>query len=454
MRIRHRKRTVCVVSTALVLGVLGCPLPAPPNGQSPAGVDLQTIAEGMAAPNYLTHAGDGSGRLFIVDQVGIVWLVRDGQRMDEPFLDIRERIVELNSLYDERGLLGLAFHPGFADPESPGFGRLYTCQSEPVGGQADFTVPLPEGESFDHQNVVTEWQVAPDDPDAANPVSGREILRCDHPQANHDAGQLVFGPDGYLYIGIGDGGGANDVGPGHSPQGNAQDLANILGKILRIDPLPPELTDDDVGPVSANDQYRIPADNPFADGGGLPEIFAYGLRNPYRFSFDPQTGQLFAGDVGQANIEEVDIIVSGGNYGWPLKEGTFAFNRETGEISADTAGLPEGLIDPILEYDHDVGKAVIGGFVYRGAGAPDLAGQYVFGDLSSSVALPRGRIFQADPAGGEILEMFFGADERGLGLFLKGFGRDEDGELYILGGPAAGPGGSGGVALKIVAIQD
>ena len=332
-----------VIRAGLVV-LLAAPLtcvrqPSPVVGPIPAGptaVDVQAVASGLVAPVYLTVAGDGSNRLFVVDQVGLVRLIKNGQLVDQPFLDVHGRLVSLNNAYDERGLLGLAFHPGFADSGSPGFGRLYTYQSEPVAGPADFTVPLPSGVQFNHQDVVTEWQVDANNPDAVNPGSAREVLRSDHPQANHNGGQLVFGPDSLLYIGIGDGGAGNDVGSGHSPQGNGQDITTVLGKILRIDPLPPTLTADGVGPASANGQYRIPSDNPFAARNGVAEIYAYGLRNPYRFSFDPATGDLVAGDVGQNTIEEIDIVTKGGNYGWNRKEGTFLFDPATGAATTNS----------------------------------------------------------------------------------------------------------------------
>jgi glucose/arabinose dehydrogenase len=438
----------------LLAGSAACPPPAVlpsaiPKG--PATIDLQTVASGLVSPVYLTNAGDGSGRLFIVDQIGVVHLVSNGQLAAQPFMDIRSRIVTLNPGGDERGLLGLAFHPGFAEPASPGHRRLYTYQSEPNGPAADFTVSMPAGTPFDHQNVITEWQVSADDPNAVDPSSARDILRFDHPQSNHNAGTVAFGPDGFLYISSGDGGAGNDVGAGHSPQGNGQDTTNVLGKILRIDPLPPGLTPSTVGRASVNGQYRNPADNPFVNGGGLPEIYAYGLRNPYRFSFDPQTGQLIAGDVGQNTIEEVDIIVKGGNYGWPVKEGTFLFNRQTAVASPDSPGKPAGLIDPILEYNHTQGTAVIGGFVYRASALPALAGQYIFGDLSRSGLLPEGRLFYAVPtAGSQIRELIIGPNDRGLNLWLKGFGRDEQGELYVLGSSVIGPTGTTGLVQKIV----
>ena len=270
----------------------------------------------------------------------------------------------------------------------------------------------------------------------------RELFRNNHPQFNHNGGQLAFGPDGDLYMGLGDGGNANDVGPGHNATtGNAQDTTRIEGKVLRIDPL---------GNNSANGQYGIPASNPFANGvGGLPEIYAYGFRNPYRMSFDGNT--LLVADVGQDNVEEVDNVKNGQNYGWNTKEGTFLFDKTNGHVSVDTVGHPN-LTDPILEYDHDEGIATVGGFVYHGSGIPALDGKYVFGDFSRSFGAPDGRIFYADLSTGQINEFNY-AGMSSLGLFIKGFGEDANGEIYLLGSKTLGPAGNTGVVVEILAPE-
>ncbi len=267
---------------------------------------------------------------------------------------------------------------------------------------------------FDHQNVVAEWRVDPNNPDQADASSRHELFRMDHPQFNHNAGGLEFGPDDYLYISVGDGGNANDIGSGHSENGNGQDLSNPHGSLLRID------VD---GNNSANGQYGIPADNPYVTGGGLAEIFAAGLRNPFRFSHDTLTGQLIVPDVGQDNIEEINLVESGGNYGWRLKEGTFRFDPATGEVTDDLSGLPPGLIDPVAQYDHDEGLSIIGGFRYRGAAIPELQGRYVFGDFSGDFFDPTGRLFSADLSTGAIEELGLGSSDRDLGLFVKGFAK-------------------------------
>jgi len=384
--------------------------------------------------------------------------VEQGQLLEEPFLDVRDLLVQplgfLGSFdvndFDERGFLGLAFHPKFAAPQSPGYLRLYTYTSEPVNGPADFTIDLPP-EEMNHQSVVREWQV---DPGSGNvdPSSSRVLLRIDEPQFNHNAGHLAFGPDdGYLYIAIGDGGGANDTSPGHGTDGNGQNINTVHGSLLRIDPTDPALTTGSADPASANGAYRIPADNPFVGVDGVDEIYAYGFRNPYRFSFDQRSGLLIVADVGQGNVEEVDIVRKGGNYGWHLKEGTFMFEPEDGGV-----GLPfddPGLIDPVAEYDHDDGLSIIGGFTYYGAAVPELWAQYVFGDFSSGFLAPGGRLFVADLFTGQIQELLIGAAQAPLGMFVKGIGRDRQGEIYVLAGTALGPYGDKGVVLKIVPLH-
>ncbi|MFT4585683.1 MAG: glucose/arabinose dehydrogenase [Gammaproteobacteria bacterium] len=356
--------------------------------------------------------------------------------------------------FDERGLLGAAFHLEFASN-----GKFYTFTSEAIDEPADFSVTLPVGESFNHQSVVAEWTTTTGDgnSNSINVLSRREVLRIDNPQFNHNGGMINFGRDEPLYIAVGDGGNADDVGSGHSfPQGNGQDRTNVLGSFLRID------VD---GRDSANGQYGIPSDNPFIDPEADPgdefadEIFAYGFRNPYRFNFDTETGELIAGDVGQGEIEEVDIVVSGGNYGWSLKEGSFRFDPNTGEIFDDVAAdsLTEDLIDPVLEYDHDEGSSVIGGFVYRGSAITELIGKYVFGEFTNDgFFVPGGRLLYGDLDSSLIQEFIIGLDVRAFGLFVNGLGIDADGELYVLGttdlGPrVAGALSTGGQIVKLVA---
>lgn len=407
-------------------------------GKGSIHVNLQQVAAGLTAPNLLTHAGDGSDRLFVADQKGTVRMIKNGALQDDPFLDLSSHMVTLNPNYDERGLLGLAFHPDYATQGSAGFGKIYTYTSEPrIAGAADFTVP---STAYNHQSVVTEWQVDALNPDIINTSSRRELMRIDQPQSNHNGGMLAFGPDSQLYISLGDGGAGNDVGNGHGTQGNGQNAGNVLGSILRIDPN---------GSNSANGKYGIPSDNPLiSDPSKAGEIFAYGLRNTWRFSFDTQNGQLVAADVGQNSVEEVNIISVGGNYGWNLKEGQFKFDPASGLVSDDLAGLPSGLVDPVLQYDHTEGFSITGGFVYRGSDIPGLEGKYVFGDWGS-FGFPSGRLFAGDLTKGTIEELNIGNMD--LSMWILGFGQDAAGELYVLGSSQRGPGGATGQIFKFAA---
>ena len=437
---------------------LADPIPEPVQKGS-IKIELETVASGLAAPLLLLPIPGRTDRLLVMDQSGKVYVIQNEQLQPVPFLDVTSRLVSPLGIlgthdekdYDERGLLGLAFHPGFADPQSPGYRKVYTYTSEPVSGPADFTTsPLPPAVSFDHQSVIAEWSVSAANPGIVDPATRREIMRIDQPQFNHNAGMLAFGPDGYLYIALGDGGAANDVGNGHGSGGNGQNINTVHGGILRIDALDPALTAGSPNPVSANGRYRIAASNPFVGTDGLDEIFAFGFRNPYRFSFDPLTDRLLVADVGQDFIEEIDVVQRGGNYGWNLKEGTFQFDPVTGNVTDDLFGLPAGLLDPVAEYDHDEGSSIIGGYVYRGSAIPELAGKYVFGDFSTGFVAPDGRLFYADLTTGQIHEFVIGHNNRRLGLFVKGFGQDAAGEVYVLASPNLGPYGSQGVVLKIV----
>jgi len=352
--------------------------------------------------------------------------------------------------FDERGLLGLAFHHEFADAGMQGYHKVYTYTSEPVDGPADFTVDMPP-DQINHQSVITEWQLAADTVNV-NPGSARVLMRIDQPQFNHDGGTIAFGPDGYLYIALGDGGGANDTAAGHGDLGNGQNLNTVHGSILRIDPIAPELTPDSRDEVSANGAYRIPWDNYFIGIEGIDEIYAYGFRNPYRFSFDMLSGMLIVADVGQDYVEEINIVRKGRNYGWRIKEGDFLFDPEGQDI-----GLPfkdSGLIDPVAQYDHDDGLSVIGGHMYYGTQVPQLRALYVFGDFSRGFIEPDGRLFAADLLTGQIQELLIGSDSDDLKLYVKGLGMDHDGEIYILASSALGPYGNTGVVLKMVALTD
>jgi glucose/arabinose dehydrogenase len=377
-----------VLSTLLVVStVYAAPgLLADIIGKSDKTIRLEPVTSGLTAPIYGTFAPGGDGRLFVSDQDGILWAIDLADGSKSVFADLSGLIVPLGAFgpgtFDERGFLGLAFHPEYTSN-----GLVYTLTSEPVGGEADFST-LPPNVTANHQAVIREWQVPdPGDPaSVVDPASVREMLRIDEPQFNHNAGALNFGHDDMLYIALGDGGGRDDQGIGHGDSGNAQDPSNPLGSILRIDPQ---------GSNSANGQYGIPADNPFVGMDGyVDETFAYGFRNPYRFSFDMATGDLYTGEVGQDDLEEVDVVVAGGNYGWNVKEGSFCFDPNGAAPGFAFAqepcpNEPDGLIDPVAEYntsdslaENEDGRAVVGGFVYRGSAIPGLVGRYVFGDFS------------------------------------------------------------------------
>jgi glucose/arabinose dehydrogenase len=448
-------------------------LPAITNGN--IAVLLQPTATGMAAPDYAISPPGDTTRLFVVEQNGLLRIIQNGTLLPGSALDISGLIADsLNpaNANDERGFLGLAFHPAFNNPASPGFRTLYTYNSQPLGTGPTYAAP--NGASQGYKNAVNEWKISNADTNVVDPASRREVISFGKNANNHNGGTITFGPDGYLYLALGDGGNANDVGASHiEPGGNAQNLSTPLGKMLRFDPLHPSLTPGSSDPASANGQYRIPTTNPFQGAGQVPEIYAYGLRNPYRFSFDRANGELILADVGQNNIEEIDRIVLGGNYGWAVKEGDFLFNRTNSPSGAAgtigdppgnrSPGVPAGMIDPIsgpmgtLEYDHNDGISVTGGFVYRGTAIPELFGKYVFGDLAIRNAPPRvdGRLFYADLQTGAINEFLLLQFASGIlpnGLTVHGFGEDADGELYALvtNTPANG---TGGIVYKFVPIR-
>ena len=396
-------------------------------------VELQTVAEGMAAPLSFATPDDNSGRLFVYDQDGRVWVVTSGDRMATPLLDVRSRLALLGA-YDERGLLGLAAHPNFAT--NP---LIYTYTSEPYSGPADFQNGLLT--TNNHQSVIAEWRISAGNSNVVDTTTRREVLRIDQPQANHNGGAMHFGPDGKLYVVLGDGGAANDVAVGHVPGGNAQDINRIWGKLIRID------VD---ARTSVNGQYGIPTDNPFVGADGLDEIWAFGLRNPFSFGFERGTTNLYLADVGQNRVEEIDLITRGGNYGWNVREGAFWFDGAGSIVTAPVRPPPPNLIDPISQYDHDDGLAVICGFVYHGSAVPALQGRFVFGDWGT-FTMPSGRLFYLDETNA-VKELRIGVEDRPLGLWIRGLGQDADGELYVLCSRQLGPTGNTGQMLKIVPV--
>lgn len=418
-------------------------------------IKLETVATGLTAPIYATHAGDGSGRLFIVEQSGQIRIVENDVLLPTPFLDIADKLPALNAFFDERGLLGLAFHPDYSTN-----GRFFIRYSVPRDG--DLSEPCFGTSRGCHSAVLAEYSVSADNPDLADPASEIILFTIEEPQFNHDAGNVAFGPDGFLYFTLGDGGGAHDgladSPVSHGPIGNGQNIETALGSILRID------VD---SPPQAGLAYAIPSDNPFVGLPGVDEIYAYGMRNPYRFSFDDGPGgdgSLFLADVGQNLFEEINIVVKGGNYGWVVREGFHCFdpfNPLSPPLSCpDTGPLGEPLLDPIAEYSHpgsgfspEGGITVIGGFVYRGSRSPSLVGKYVFGDFSGQFSVPSGRLYfleEPTPGDYEIREFQIGADDLPYGLFLKGFGEDEDGDVYACGSTALAPVGESGVVERIV----
>jgi len=430
---------------------LGDPVPNVPEGS--VRIFLQTLATGLTAPNWGTHAPGHPQRLFVTDQPGILWAIDLGTGEKTVFLDVSNLIVGLGifgpNTFDERGLLGVAFHPDYLSN-----GLLYTYTSEPDSGEPDFST-MPEGADPNHQTLIREWTVPnPADPaSVVDPGSTRVLLRIDQPQFNHDGGALSFGHDGMLYISLGDGGAADDqesgIDPfgvpniGHGCLGNGRDPATILGTVIRIDP---------GGSNAANGQYGVPKDNPFVGVEGfVDEIFAYGFRNPFRFSFDSLSGDLYLADVGQNDIEEVDIVVSGGNYGWNHKEGSFTFipnGASSGYVTDLSQEAPSDLIDPIAEYDHGDGIAIIGGFVYRGTSIPALVGRYVFGEFAVSFSND-GRLFYLNEFD-QVQE--FRLVPSTFGRSLLGWGQDAAGEMYVLANGTGVPFGDTGVVLRVAPL--
>lgn len=441
----HARRILTAALIAMGLGTTALAQEGTPNFEN---LELQLVAEGFTSPVALV-AAPGDDRLFVVDRIGqVIVLSQDGQREEQPFLDIADRMVELNPDYDERGLLGFAFHPDFAEN-----GKAYAYYSAPI------REGTPAG--WNHTAVLSEFTLA-EDGSHLDADSERVLLEIPQPQMNHNGGQVLFGHDGFLYLALGDGGGANDVGEGHPPMGNGQDVTTLKGSILRID-------------VNTAEGYGIPEDNPFAGGFELPEgewsgtearpeIYLWGLRNPYRFSVDRETGALLVPDVGQNLWEEVNYVTGPGNLGWNLREGAYGFDPAAPdqfmEEGPTTGPLGNEFIEPVLTYAHpgvteglgeeERGISVSGGYVYRGSAIPELVGYYVFGDWSQSFSAPGGKLFVAstEETGGWDFVL-----DRQLDEFVLAFGEDDAGEIYVLTTQQAGPQGDTGKVYRLVAGQ-
>jgi glucose/arabinose dehydrogenase len=345
-------------------------------------------------PVLLTGAGDGTNRIFVVSQYGTVHVWPNDPKVAEmkTFFDIRDR-VQYHDKENEEGFLGLAFHPRYREN-----GEFFVYYTQKRHRQDD-----------PHMSIISRFRVSPDNPDRADPSSEEVLMRIRQPYWNHNGGTIVFGPDGYLYIGLGDGGARDD------PHGNGQNLKTLLGSILRID-------------VDHKDKglaYALPKDNPFVGrDGARGEIWAYGIRNVWRIAFDRQTGDLWAGDVGQDLWEEIDIIRRGGNYGWNLREGMHPATPKTPNVPPGSPPRPD-LIEPIWEYHHDVGKSITGGNVYRGREVPQLEGAYLYADYVT----------------GQVWALWYDAKRKQVaanreiqpkGTPVMSFGEDDAGEVYFV----------------------
>ena len=412
------------------------------------GFGLKVVAEGFVSPTGIASLPGHKDALLVSDQAGTIRICKDG-KCDEMFLDLRPNLVKLRDGFDERGLLSFALHPKYSANK-----KIYVVYSAPLRSSG--------APGWDSTLKLSEFSVA-DDGMSAKLDSERVILQIDKPYFNHNGGSIAFGPEGDLYMSVGDGGNGNDEDEAGKPlgrptEGNGQNLNTFLGKILRIDVTPGQ-----------GRQYTVPKDNPFVGKKGKPEIYAYGMRNPWRISFDRGGNhELFAGDVGQDAFEEVDIISKGGNYGWRLREGFHCFNpRDTTHAPSDCPKVaPNGdpLIDPIVEYknfkahpqDPDAkGISITGGFVYRGKAIPALQGKYIFADWSRLWIKPAGVLFAASKGndGKWSLETLTPASHpNGVDFYIVGFGEDAEGELYVLSNSSNALVGTTGKVHKLFPI--
>lgn len=369
---------------------------------------LEKVADSLYGPVALENAHDGSGRIFVGEQAGKIRVIKNGKLLKEPFLDIRSLLVPMKNEFMDVGLLGFAFHPDFKNN-----GRFFVHYSTPSARKG-----------FDNKSVLAEFKVSAGNPDKAD-TNRVILLEVEQPEENHNGGNIVFDKQGYLYIGFGDGGGQGDA---HGSLGNGQNLNQLLGKIIRID-------------INHKKPYTIPADNPFVGKAGRGEIWSYGMRMPWRISFDQKTGELFCGDVGQNIYEEVDIIEKGKNYGWRAMEGFHIY---------DTALYKKGgkFTLPLIEYAHPEGVSITGGYVYRGKQYPAMEGKYIFGDWAFKV------FYMEKNEQGKWLKkdcQFEGKDNNTFNFRVNSFGEDESGELYMVTQDTIGAIDPSGIIYKVAA---
>ncbi len=367
----------------------------------PITLKVQQVADNFEALTAMAFPGNGD--IWVLEQKGKIRVIKNWKLNDSPLLDLKSKLIKVNNGYEERGLLGIALHPRFKSNR-----KFYVFYS------------APSTQKSDHKEVVAEYTF-PANSSQIDPNSGRIILTLEDLEGNHNGGCLEFGPDGYLYVSFGDGGGQGDK---HGKFGNGQKMDTWFGKILRID-------------INTKSGYTVPKDNPFVGKTDVkPEIWAYGFRNPYRFSFDKVSKQMFTGDVGQDTWEEVDIVKKGANYGWRLMEGTHCYNPATGcEI--------KGLTMPITEYHHREGVSVIGGYIYNGKQSPVLKSKYLFADWT-------GRVYYLQKAGAKWQRGKVTLQDFAQNFKITAFGEDPAGELYVLTNPDTGPGNTKGILYKIV----
>ena len=401
---------------------------------------LKPVAEGFVSPTVFQPIDNG--RALIADQLGKIHLLnKDGKLSDKLVLDLGPKLSKYNTnAFDERGVCGLVAHPKFNDNR-----KLYLFYSVPLRKDAP--------ENFDHTSRISEFVLSNDD------TAGNErvLLEFDTPYFNHNGGRMAFGPDGLLYIGVGDGGNAHDIDAaprngkvikGKAPEGNGQSRTTLMGKLLRID----------VNNKDSGKQYAVPKDNPFVNGGALPEIYALGFRNPWGLCFDRGGArEFYVADVGQDSWEELNIVTKGGNYGWRIREGFVCFDPKKPKTAPEdcpkVGANGEPLLDPVLTYKRAQGISITGGYVYRGKALPQFVGKYIFADWSKNFVIPTGTLYAASKGSNgkwsmEPLEVE-GYTAGALKMFVTALGEDADGELYVLTNTSSALKGNSGKVWKL-----